>query len=719
MTNKNNSRFFKILLITLFLFLTLFSSGKRAYAYAGVADISFDPSNFFQNSLTAANTTISAGSNTVTAAMTTAEKIKVFVLDPAARAAVRTIIQRLTNSTVNWINSGFRGNPSYVTDPGRFFLNVADEQASRFLSGPNLNALCTPFRAQVRLALVQNYLQDERENYTCSLSILRDNYDQFTQDFRYGGWDAWFELTQNPQNNPYGSYIAARNELNTNVSTPIAKFSKQLEFGRGFLSYEKCPAGAELDPSLGTGDCRVEKQTVTPGVVIESQLQNALGSGVRQLELAKSFDEILGALVTQLFVRVVGPGNGLFGDGTSNSLPPTPTTGGPIITLQGQDPMYVLTGMKYIEPGWVALDANGRDVSSEVVASSTVTSNVPGTYNVVYTITRGGVLVASESREVIVGTSVNANDQCLDPGFRTYASNWSRVLDSMRIRLGDINEGDIQRKVRLMIQAGNAERDYLVQQNQMKVVADLEDLLIRLNRFSDHAQRAEEDSIQDVIELQREREDLKGYIVRLLATYACDIPPIDLGTPIDETVPPPGGGGGASVCGITNMGTGSGAWNIVGTIDPGSVTVVNGDSSVLSWPETTQITGGSWNGLWDINFGARATWPECSAFPGPPNDGPIQYTIWLFTNVGGEWVGSGFIRNWVGGTNNGGPGDPKLQLPANWIYSNRWAPMPYCRAFSTGDEVGFMVTSGNQRLGDGVQCTAVRERSNIVRVRLP
>ena len=107
---------------------------------------------------------------------------KEYGLDFFASTLAKKIIQRLTAQTVNWINSGFQGNPAYVTEPGQFFLGIADTEASRFLSTSGLNNLCSPFRAQVRLALVKSYLAETDNRYYCSLGVLEQNYNSFIND---------------------------------------------------------------------------------------------------------------------------------------------------------------------------------------------------------------------------------------------------------------------------------------------------------------------------------------------------------------------------------------------------------------------------------------------------------------------------------------------------------------------------------------------------------
>ena len=169
--------------------------------------------------------------------------------------------------------------------------------------------------------------------------------------------------------------------------------------------------------------------------------------------------------------------------------------------------------------------------------------------------------------------------------------------------------------------------------------------------------------------------------------------------------------------GNTGGGTGAGYhnWDIVGAIDPGTVTIVAADPNALNWPETTQITAGSWDNTWNVDFTTEGAWPQCLANASQGTD--IQFTIWLFLNINGQWYGSAFERNYYQDTNSGGPGTPFKQFPDNWYYDQRWAPM-FGHILQPGEEIGIMVTNGNQRPTDGIQC-GVGERSNIARVRLP
>jgi hypothetical protein len=281
-------------------------------------------------------------------------------LDAIGYIIAKAILVKMTASTVNWINTGFQGNPSFLTDPERFFGSLGDQVATQYILGANspLNQLCTPFKAEVRLALVKNHLQENTFQSQCTFATIGANFENFTRDFTQGGWDGWFTMTQQEQNNPYGAYLQAKQQLSVQIGTQQNKYQTQVSNGNGFLSYErcrrdyvpspnvanrqcikyepltvgggtpKCLAYETADPDgLGYDDCPAsEKEVVTPGSVINEQLGQALGSGFAQLEAADELNEIVNALMVQLVSKTFSSiGNGLRGLSDSKSNQPSLT----------------------------------------------------------------------------------------------------------------------------------------------------------------------------------------------------------------------------------------------------------------------------------------------------------------------------------------------------------------------------------------------------------
>jgi len=226
-------------------------------------------------------------------------------LNCITRSLARAAVQQITASVVNWINSGFNGQPSFVVNYKQFFNNVADVAAGEFIRGSSLSFLCSPFQLKIRIALAQSYAR--RNAQSCTLTSVIKNVDKFMSgSFSQGGWGGMLQFTTIPTNNPFGAFAYAQAGLQTAQSNALGIKQQDYIIGKGFLSSQKevCKG---VDPVSGqkTGCTMV---TVTPGSTIADALNKSLGAGQDQLGLAKSFDEIVNALLTQLMVKTLQNG---------------------------------------------------------------------------------------------------------------------------------------------------------------------------------------------------------------------------------------------------------------------------------------------------------------------------------------------------------------------------------------------------------------------------
>jgi hypothetical protein len=152
-------------------------------------------------------------------------------------------------------------------------------------------------------------------------------------------------------------------------------------------------------------------------------------------------------------------------------------------------------------------------------------------------------------------------------------------------------------------------------------------------------------------------------------------------------------------------------------IDLGKAVIVN-SPNVRDWAATAKITevvispGGA-SGNTRIEFTKRLgkdCWPNVI----PTGwDGPLQYTVWLFLNLGGVWTGSGFIQCWQ---DRAGCGDSISDYPINWYYPSAWHPMTG-HVIQPGEQIAYMVTAGSAR--GGSEAFSVAERSNVVTIHAP
>jgi hypothetical protein len=210
--------------------------------------------------------------------------LKNFVLDKLATAVAKQILHQLTADVVNWINSGFDGNPMFLTNPEGFFLDVADQVSGAYLATDGvLSTLCSPFNLEVRLALALNQASYNNKRYTCTVSKIIQNaknarvgvgvtvgtsptgatigdilsgdvltdpnaltINNSTMDelmrghFQEGDWPAFVEFASNPINNPYSAYLQAQSDMEAEIARKKAAINSDLDRGRGFLSWKKC-----------------------------------------------------------------------------------------------------------------------------------------------------------------------------------------------------------------------------------------------------------------------------------------------------------------------------------------------------------------------------------------------------------------------------------------------------------------------------------------------
>jgi len=238
-------------------------------------------------------------------------------LDSIGYCIINAVIEMIAQATIDWINSGFDGNPAFVEDPEKFFGDIAETETANFLhelvdktTGIDI---CEPFRLEIVTGLSggQNRNQFARQA-RCTFDQMGEALKGSGVDFVYedyisgdadysGSLDAWWNITQNDQNNQIGAYFLAQKELGERLAVKGNIATLDLTMGSGFLSFKKCSKDSTVQNEDGTsrkvkGICGI----TTPGSVIEEQLNNRLSSGNNRLILADKFDQVISALVNQL-----------------------------------------------------------------------------------------------------------------------------------------------------------------------------------------------------------------------------------------------------------------------------------------------------------------------------------------------------------------------------------------------------------------------------------
>jgi hypothetical protein len=257
---------------------------------------------------------ISAVANSASAVGINALVVKENILDGIGWAIAKQMVSNITRSLINWINSGFEGSPSFITDLNAFLLDALDTAAGEYIRslGDIGEFICSPFRLDIQAALSVSYAQARSglpsgpTAPACRLTDIANNIQGFFAGISEGGWNDWLSVTSDPQNTPYGAYLEAQTRLKIKLKNEAGQEMEVANWGDGFLSKKICEA---IEGSSGSEQCTIS----TPGNVIAEQLNFTLTGGQRSLIEADEINELIGALLNQLVLKAMEGINGLLG----------------------------------------------------------------------------------------------------------------------------------------------------------------------------------------------------------------------------------------------------------------------------------------------------------------------------------------------------------------------------------------------------------------------
>jgi hypothetical protein len=258
-------------------------------------------------------------------------------LDKAARFAVIRLMDEFTYATVQWINSGYKGDPFYIEDFGGYLGGIAEAEFEGIIRFVNTGD--SPFREIIVDALLGSSLNTLRDNYAYSLNAAlgSNSLEDFQGSFGVGGWAA-FNLMAKPQNNPFGYYFQIQNELGYRLygTDLTASASANIEIPHingGFLSWKECRLSQAQSEGLANSNYEdpykdgyifsdayynsgeltlddkkhicVKSEVETPGGVAADLITLPIRTPLRQLELADEVNENLTLIANAALLQLV------------------------------------------------------------------------------------------------------------------------------------------------------------------------------------------------------------------------------------------------------------------------------------------------------------------------------------------------------------------------------------------------------------------------------
>jgi hypothetical protein len=225
------------------------------------------------------------------------------VIKPLVTQLAKEMLRNITVSTINWINSGFKGNPGFVTNFRGLLVDAADQVIGNYLE-KEAGFLCAPFAFQIRVQLAETFLP-ERQRARCTLTQAVQNATNFANNNGGVGWDNWLEVTTQPQNNQYGAFVIAQDDLSKKIVDAQYVAEKKLGWASGFKDWVGCDDYDEYGEPL----C----DSFTPGKIVQDRLSETLHVDLKQLEVADNLNAIFDALANQFTKQLVGGVTGLLG----------------------------------------------------------------------------------------------------------------------------------------------------------------------------------------------------------------------------------------------------------------------------------------------------------------------------------------------------------------------------------------------------------------------
>jgi len=266
----------------------------------------------------------------------------------------RLLIRQISQSIVDWINSGFQGNPSFIDDFGKFMTNSVDRVIGEFIFASDLKFLCDPFETNIRINLGLGY-SPFKDKINCTLSEILQNvdgsitnaYKDFTNGnfINGGGWDSWINIMTQPQNNQVGAMVIAQADLDIRIGDIQIAKKEEMNWSGGLLSMKTCSrttkdangnivsneayqgdayynplatgstpgdtsttSTARYSGETYTGSTQDTCKVVTPGVWITGTGNKVLGMDLDALGVADEFNEIVGALANFVISKVMQKG---------------------------------------------------------------------------------------------------------------------------------------------------------------------------------------------------------------------------------------------------------------------------------------------------------------------------------------------------------------------------------------------------------------------------
>ena len=244
-----------------------------------------------------------------------------YILKPALRVAMATLVQQLTNQTVGWITGDGGNNVGFVKNLENNAIKEADARAGEFFERfTSINLCSDTLKKFVKVNLNAPTYNNLNPQLACTLTGIRGNIDSFYNDFSNGGWETFVNIAANPQNNGFGATLIAQANFQNAVNAAQNDAKSKTDQGKGFLGVQLTKDSDKCEYLTIPGGppqkyCYKVKVATTPGNVIADALNKNLNSAGLDFMNAESVNIInngVSAIMTAVVQRLMKEATHLF-----------------------------------------------------------------------------------------------------------------------------------------------------------------------------------------------------------------------------------------------------------------------------------------------------------------------------------------------------------------------------------------------------------------------
>jgi|GEM_PF-6172791 len=304
---------------------------RPAYATIPVADVanaSAHNGNWFTDIITTAESIFTSAKEAIVATETTLSAeaetwwsfVKELSLDKVFYYVKQMLVMKLAEMMLNYIKTGFKGGPAYVTNPELYYKDVGDEIKQNFFAQlDKLRSMVDPesLTDKILTDVQQDLEKKAYQDFEAALQPAPGNefpggksgYQAFVTDFKQcpadNPWDCWAAL-RDPANQPLDTHLVESEGLTEAQKQKLENAKAELAAANGFATVKTCAKEFYRNNAKG---CAIALAQI-PGKIIGDQLTAYLQSANEELHNAHDFNEVVAAALVDLATGWMNGGSG-------------------------------------------------------------------------------------------------------------------------------------------------------------------------------------------------------------------------------------------------------------------------------------------------------------------------------------------------------------------------------------------------------------------------